>query len=106
MGEPAVVVVPPQRDDESVPATDSAEVSLLDDRFEPRTITVAAGTRVTWLNRGRGWHSVAAFDGSFESGKISPGERYQFNFTSAGTFRYLCKHHAMQGMIGTITVTT
>ena len=104
MGGPVVVVEPPHTHDEDTPAADGSLVTLLDDRFEPRTITVAAGTRVTWLNRGRNWHSVASFDGAFESGKISPGERYQYTFTSVGTFQYLCKHHAMQGMIGTVIV--
>ncbi len=104
MGGPAVVVAPPPVTDTPL-SMDPTEVALLDDRFEPRALTVTLGATVSWVNRGRNWHSVAAFDGSFESGKISPGDRYKFKFSSAGTFQYLCKHHAMQGMVGSITVT-
>lgn len=80
------------------------EIAMTDDRFDPRSVTVPLGTTVTWLNTGRNWHSVAAYDGSFESGKIQPGERFTVPFTQPGTFTYLCKHHGLQGMIGSITV--
>jgi len=67
-------------------------------------MTVPLGTVVAWVNKGRNWHSVASFDGSFESGKIRPGDRFTHQFTSLGTVKYICKHHGMQGMLGVITV--
>jgi FtsP/CotA-like multicopper oxidase with cupredoxin domain len=80
------------------------EIAMIDDRFDPASATITTGTTVTWVNKGRDWHSVAAFDGSFESGKIAPGELFTYQFTTSGTYQYLCKHHGMQGMIGVITV--
>ena len=77
---------------------------MVDDRFDPVAPTVPLGTTVVWVNKGRNWHSVASFDGSFESGQIKPGERFAHQFNVAGTFKYICKHHGMQGMLGTITV--
>jgi plastocyanin len=84
--------------------SDAVEISMVDDRFEPTGLTVTVGTTVAWVNNGGQWHSVAAYDGSFESGKIAPGERFLHTFTMAGTYQYICKHHGMQGMLGTVTV--
>jgi len=79
-------------------------VTMLDDRFDPVETSVPLGTVVAWVNKGRNWHSVASFDGSFESDKIKPGDRFEHAFTEAGTFKYICKHHGMQGMLGEIAV--
>jgi plastocyanin len=80
-------------------------ISMVDDRFEPVTLEVAAGTAVTWINSGADWHSVAAYDGSFESEKLAPGESFSVTFTEPGTIKYICKHHGLQGMIGQVIVT-
>jgi FtsP/CotA-like multicopper oxidase with cupredoxin domain len=88
-------------------ATDGpvVEVGMVDDRFDPREITVAAGTTVRWVNRGADWHSIAAYDGSFESVKLAPGEAIEVRFDTPGVYQYICKHHGLQGMIGTVIVT-
>jgi FtsP/CotA-like multicopper oxidase with cupredoxin domain len=83
---------------------DTVEIAMVDDRFDPAAVTVPVGTTVVWINKGRNWHSIAAFDGSFESGKIQPGEQFTHQFTEPGAYQYICKHHGMQGMLGTITV--
>jgi plastocyanin len=83
---------------------EKVEIAMVDDRFDPSTATVPVGTTVTWVNNGENWHSIASFDGSFESGKIQPGERYSYQFTQAGSYQYICKHHGMQGMLGTVIV--
>ncbi len=83
----------------------TAEIGLVDDRIDPSDLTVIVGTTVTWVNQGADWHSVAAYDGSFDSARIAPGESYAYRFDQPGTYQYLCKHHAMQGMIGRIEVT-
>ena len=79
-------------------------INTVDDRFDPASVTVPVGTTVTWINKGANWHSIASFDGSFESGRIEPGDRFSITFETPGTYQYICKHHAMQGMIATITV--
>ena len=84
---------------------DAFEISMFDDRFDPKSASVTTGTLVNWVNKGRDWHSVAAFDGSFDSDKIAPGETFSYRFTAAGSYQYICKHHGMQGMIGVIVVT-
>jgi plastocyanin len=84
---------------------DAATISMVDDRFEPVTLEVPVGTTVTWVNTGADWHSVAAYDGSFESEKLASGETFSHTFTDLGTVKYICKHHGLQGMIGEIVVT-
>lgn len=79
-------------------------IRMVDDRFDPTSITVPVGTTVTWINDGANWHSIAAFDGSFESEKIPSGGSFTHRFDAPGTYKYICKHHGMQGMIATITV--
>jgi FtsP/CotA-like multicopper oxidase with cupredoxin domain len=82
----------------------TAAVAMVDDRFVPNALAVAAGTTVVWTNNGQDWHSIAGFDGSFGSDRISPGESFSHRFDRAGKYPYVCKHHFMQGMTGAITV--
>jgi plastocyanin len=79
------------------------EISVVDFAFEPETVTIAAGTTVTWRNDGDRPHTVTADDGSFDSGRLDPGETFSFTFTTAGTFAYQCGFHPE--MQGTIDVT-
>jgi len=82
----------------------ATEVAMVDDRFDPPSLTVTTGTTVTWVNRGADWHSIAAYDGTFESAKIAPGDSFSHTFAEPGTWEYICKHHALHGMLGTIVV--
>jgi plastocyanin len=102
---PAPTATPPELASVGLPVVSTATVTMVDDRFDPVTLEVPVGTSVTWVNKGADWHSVAAYDGSFESDKVAPGTSFSFTFTRAGTFKYICKHHGLQGMIGQIIVT-
>jgi FtsP/CotA-like multicopper oxidase with cupredoxin domain len=82
-----------------------AWIAMEDDRFDPKSLTVKVGTTVTWINKGADWHSVASFDGSFESGQVSPGQTFSHTFATPGVYKFICKHHGRQGMIGQVVVT-
>jgi plastocyanin len=85
----------------NAPAT--ATVSMMNMAFSPATISVAAGTTVTWMNGDTAIHTVTADDGSFNSGNIAMGASFSRVFTSAGTFTY---HSALNpAMTGKIVVT-
>jgi plastocyanin len=72
--------------------------------FNPETITVAAGTTVTWTNLDSVAHTVTADSGGApDSGDIAQGESYSFTFTAPGTFAYHCSVHRF--MHGTVIVT-
>jgi plastocyanin len=97
---------PPSHPATDHPTADEQEVviAMLDDRFEPNAVEVAAGTTITWVNEGTNWHSVAAYDGSFESPKLATGESYSTRLDEPGLYQYICKHHGLQGMLGRVTV--
>ncbi|WP_019684029.1 cupredoxin domain-containing protein, partial [Mycobacterium avium] len=71
--------------------------------FAPATLTVPAGTTVTWINRDEEPHTVAASDGSFHSPGMGTGAVFTHTFSAAGTFDYVCSIHPM--MRGTVVVT-
>ncbi len=41
----------------------------------------------------------------WDSGDISPGQTWAHTFETAGLYLYVCRYHAQEGMLGTITVT-
>jgi len=66
--------------------------------FSPATLTIKAGTTVTWKNTTSVGHTVTSDDGkSFDSGTSNPiaaqGGTFSFTFTKAGTFAYHCEIH-------------
>ncbi|HET6622735.1 MAG TPA: cupredoxin family copper-binding protein [Candidatus Saccharimonadales bacterium] len=74
--------------------------------FSPATITIKAGTTVTWTNRDSVNHTVTSDDGSaikFDSGDMAQGQTYQFTFDQPGTYNYHCTPHPF--MRGTVVVT-
>ncbi len=71
--------------------------------YSPGTLTVAAGTTVTWVNQDVVIHTVTSDDGLFDSGNMLPGGRFSFTFTTQGSFTYHCIPH--EYMRGTVVVT-
>jgi plastocyanin len=78
------------------------EVAIRDFFFDPALLRVAPGTRVVWVNRGAHPHTVTAFDGSFDSGVLMPGDAFALTFGGSGTVRYFCEIHP--SMTGSVTV--
>ncbi len=72
--------------------------------FSPKTLTVAAGTTVTWVNHDEEPHTVTSADRprAFNAPPIEKGEKFSFNFATAGSFKYFCAIHPQ--MIGLIVV--
>ena len=83
-------------------ANEGTGVTIKDYAFTPPTLTMAAGTTVTWTNDDAVPHTATASDGSFDSGNINPGESFSFTFATPGTHPYICQYHA--GMQGSIVV--
>jgi plastocyanin len=86
-------------------ATQGVVVSMIGNRFVPETITIAAGTTVTWTNddfASGEYHDVIAEDGSFISATYGPGEAYSVSFDFPGAYGYYCDLH--EGMYGRVIV--
>ncbi|MGZ3616268.1 MAG: cupredoxin domain-containing protein [Ktedonobacteraceae bacterium] len=66
--------------------------------FSPATLTIKAGTTVTWKNTTAVAHTVTSDDGkSFDSGTSNPiaaqSGTFSFTFNTPGTFAYHCEIH-------------
>ena len=70
--------------------------------FTPMTLTVPAGTTVTWKFDDPAEHTVAANDNSFTSAALADGKTFTHTFSTAGTVAYHCSIHPF--MTGTIIV--
>ncbi len=82
-------------------------VNLKNTAFDPKTLSVSAGTTVTWTNQDSLTHTVTADDGSFDSKDLTKGATFTFTFSKPGTYAYYCVYHGGKGgtgMAGTITV--
>ncbi len=78
----------------------TVEVQVVDFAFEPAMVMIEAGDTVTWTNTGNRPHTITADDGSFDSGRLDPGEQFSFTFNEPGTFTYVCGFHPeMQGSV-------
>ncbi|MDP9091406.1 MAG: cupredoxin family copper-binding protein [Actinomycetota bacterium] len=83
-------------------ASSSNTVHVKNYSFNPQAVTVAVGTKVTWIFDDNAAHTVTASDGSFKSGDLSSGGTYSHVFNAAGTYAYICSIH--QYMHATVTV--
>jgi plastocyanin len=61
--------------------------------FEPATLTVKAGTTVTWINEDDIPHTVVASDRSFKSKALDTDDKFSFTFTTPGSYEYFCSLH-------------
>jgi plastocyanin len=84
-------------------AGDNGEVSVENFAFNPGTISVAAGTEVTWTNDETGVaHTTTSDDDVWNSGTLQPGDDFTVTFADPGTFTYFCSIHP--SMTATIVV--
>jgi plastocyanin len=86
----------------SAPSGAGGTVTIQNLAFGPTTLTIAAGTTVTWTNKDSVQHTVTADDGSFDSGKLASGSTFSQTFSKPGTYAYHCTIHS--SMKATITV--
>lgn len=78
------------------------EVFIQGMAFNPGTITVTAGTTVTWTNKDAVTHTVTSTTNLFDSGSLGTNGTFSHTFATAGTFPYICKIHPY--MTGSVTV--
>ncbi|MEK7081049.1 MAG: plastocyanin/azurin family copper-binding protein [Patescibacteria group bacterium] len=85
----------------ATPVPLSATISIKNFSFDPTTLTIKSGTKVTWTNDDSVTHTITSDSGSLlNSGTISPGQSFSFIFTNIGTENYHCSiHTTMRGNI-------
>src|ERR1700761_5492269 len=88
---------------QSTPQVSAGAISIDNFTFTPQTLTVKAGTTVTWTNRDDIPHGIASEDNAFSrSNALDTDASYSFKFTTPGTYKYFCYVHPH--MTGTIVV--
>lgn len=70
--------------------------------FVPNPVTLSVGGVVTWSNTDSSTHDMVSDTGLWDSGRMAPSGRYDFTFSSKGSFPYHCSIHP--GMVGTVVV--
>jgi plastocyanin len=81
----------------------TAAVGIDNFTFNPQTVTVKAGTTVTWTNKDDIPHGIAATNNAFKrSQALDTGDSFSFTFTTPGTYQYFCYIHPH--MTGSIVV--
>ena len=78
----------------------AAAVIAQETTFSPPTLTVPAGTTVTWTNTDQAAHTVTADDGSFDTGFVAAGQTVSLTFATPGTYPYYCIPHGAPGGAG------
>jgi plastocyanin len=78
------------------------KISAKDFMFSPATVTVKAGSTVTWTNLDDEPHTVFSDAGLFRSSALDTKDTFSYKFDKAGTYHYLCTIHPR--MVGTIVV--
>jgi plastocyanin len=79
-----------------------AAVKIDNFMFAPKTVTVKAGTTVTWTNQDDTPHTVTSATKQFRSAALDTGDKFTFTFLTPGTYQYFCSLHSR--MTGTIVV--
>jgi plastocyanin len=85
------------------PGTTANEVAVQQFQFKPETVTVAAGTTVTWTNQDGFDHSVVDRQETFRGDPFGSGETFTHTYDDPGTYEYFCGIH--NSMTGTVVVT-
>lgn len=95
------------------PAPIFAQVQIRDNFFAPAVITVHQYQVVQWTNMGNASHTVTQglcpngvctpTPGGFNSGLINPGQSFQYQFNTLGTFAYFSGPDGA-GMVASVAV--
>jgi len=76
-------------------STPAATVAIQNFAFVPATVTIKAGSSVTWTNMDTAPHTATDLANAFDSGSLTTGQTFNFTFNTTGTFTYHCLIHSM-----------
>ena len=84
---------------ETAQASRASTVAIPGFEFRPATLTIAPGSKVRFSNTSGRVHT-ATRPGSFDTGRIKPGNSASIAFNRRGAFSYHCKIHPfMRGKV-------
>jgi plastocyanin len=78
-------------------------IEIKDFAFNPQTLTVKSGDKVTWINRDEEPHTVVSVEKQFKkSTALDTDQEFTITAGAPGTYTYFCSVHPK--MTGTIVV--
>ena len=83
-------------------AASPATVQIENFAFAPGTLTVTAGTTVTWKNEDDSPHRIGDKNGTFTSAALDTDDAFSHTFAAPGEYPYICTIHPY--MVGKIIV--
>jgi len=79
------------------------KIEIKDFAFNPQTITVKSGDKITWINRDEEPHTVVSVGKKFQrSSGLDTDQEFSIIAGAPGTYEYFCSVHPK--MTGTIVV--
>jgi plastocyanin len=79
------------------------KIEIKDFAFNPKTLTVKSGEKVTWINRDEEPHTVVSVEKQFKkSTALDTDQEFTITAGAPGTYTYFCSVHPK--MTGTIIV--
>jgi len=70
-----------------------ATVKIDNFTFAPATLTVTAGTTVTWKNEDDSPHRIGDKNGTFKSAALDTDDTFSHTFAAPGEYPYICTIH-------------
>jgi plastocyanin len=84
----------------SAGAVETPSIAIEKFAFAPKEITVAPGTKVTWINHDETPHTISSPGNGFVSKAMDTDDRVEYTFASEGDFSYFCTLHPfMTGIV-------
>jgi plastocyanin len=99
----SIVALGGETKEADVTITKQNKIEIKDFAFNPHTLTVKSGEKVTWINRDEEPHTVVSVEKQFKK-SIALDTDQEFTITAGapGTYTYFCSVHPK--MTGTIVV--
>jgi plastocyanin len=79
------------------------KIEIKDFAFNPQTVTVKSGQKITWINRDEEPHTIVSVEKQFKkSSALDTDQEFTITAGAPGTYTYFCSVHPK--MTGTIVV--
>jgi plastocyanin len=75
------------------PAANEVQIEIENFVFKPAEITIAPGTKVTWINKDEAPHTATSTEQKFNSGGLDTDDKFSFVFNEKGDYPYFCSLH-------------
>jgi plastocyanin len=90
------------KDTDNIAASEN-KIEIKDFAFNPQTITVKSGEKITWINRDEEPHTIVSVEKQFKkSSALDTDQEFTITAGAPGTYTYYCSVHPK--MTGTIVV--